>query len=222
MEAMKHCETLGIVNNANLLVQFPGSDEIDVAETLRAIDFAMPFHPLKIVHFWLGLASPVCESAEAFGLSNVGNHPYYRCLFPKSVLQKIRFMIQSYRGGRAHQQKLWKPVKDRVSLWEKTYDELYREVRTHPILFYEDGREFLIIRQRRVGKHSITHRLTGPSRKIYLFCGHARSIQRILAEFPALTEEKLMPFLKLMIEKKLMFEESDRFLSLAVPLNRLR
>jgi ribosomal peptide maturation radical SAM protein 1 len=220
IEIMKHCEALGIKNNSNLLVQFPGSDQTDIAETLGAIDFAMPFRPLKIVHFWLGLASPVCESPKTFGLFNVKNHPHYSSMFPESVHRKLRFMIQSYRSDRIYQKKLWKPVKDKVSHWEKTYGELFRKARAHPILFYEDGREFLIIRQRRVGKHSITHRLTGPSRKIYLFCGHARSIRRILAEFPRLTEDTLMPFLKMMTEKKLMFKDANKFLSLAVPLNK--
>ncbi len=62
MEIMKNCEALGIKNSANLILRFPGSDETDVAETLRALRFARFFRPLRIVHFWLGRSSPVWEN----------------------------------------------------------------------------------------------------------------------------------------------------------------
>jgi hypothetical protein len=220
IETMKHCEALGIVSSSNLLIHFPGSDEADVSETLHAIDFVLPFLPLRIVHFWLGLASPVFQNPESFGISRIENHPFYRCLFPAAVHRNIRFMIQSYKGDRIRQKSLWKPVKEKMTLWKKAYEELHQEPGAQPILYYEDGREFLIVTQRRAQDQNMTHRLTGPSRDVYLFCGHARSVRRILDEFPHLAEEKLMPFLKLMVAKRLMFEETGRFLSLAVPLRR--
>jgi hypothetical protein len=39
-----------------------------------------------------------------------------------------------------------------------------------------------------------------------------------LERFPEVPEEKVLPFLKMMVGKKLMFEESRRYLSLAVSL----
>jgi len=54
IEIMKHCEMTGITNSSNLILYFPGSDQEDVIETLRNLDFVLPFRPLKIVHFWLG------------------------------------------------------------------------------------------------------------------------------------------------------------------------
>jgi hypothetical protein len=38
-----------------------------------------------------------------------------------------------------------------------------------------------------------------------------------LGRFPKLGEDKIVPFLKTMVEKKLMFEENGKYLSLAVP-----
>jgi len=37
-----------------------------------------------------------------------------------------------------------------------------------------------------------------------------------LSAFPTFGEEKIEPFLKMMVEKRLMFNEGERFLSLAV------
>jgi hypothetical protein len=66
----------------------------------------------------------------------------------------------------------------------------------------------------------LNHRLEGMSREIYLFCGQHRSLKRILQQIPKLTEDRLIPFLKMMVDKKLMFEENKKYLSLAVPIKR--
>jgi hypothetical protein len=63
----------------------------------------------------------------------------------------------------------------------------------------------------------MTHRLRGSSRQIYLFCEKNRSLSEIAERFPGFGQEKILPFLHLMVDKKLMFREGDRVLSLAVP-----
>jgi hypothetical protein len=57
---------------------------------------------------------------------------------------------------------------------------------------------------------------------IYLFCSHHRSLKKIRDRFPAFSEDKIIAFLKMMVAKKLMFEENDCYLSLAVPVNPWR
>ncbi len=44
-----------------------------------------------------------------------------------------------------------------------------------------------------------------------------RSLKMICDHFPAFAEDKIVGFLKMMVDKKLMFEENKKFLSLAVP-----
>jgi len=63
----------------------------------------------------------------------------------------------------------------------------------------------------------MTHRLNGTSREIYLFCETQRTLSSISSRFSGLGEEKILPFLRMMVDKKLMFNEKDRYLSLAVP-----
>jgi hypothetical protein len=217
MEVMKHCEALGISNISNLILHFPGSDADDVNETLRALEFALPFRPLRFVHFWLGLGSPVWEHPQAYGLKAVFNHPNYAALFPSDVCRAMPFMIQSYRGDLGQQRRLWQPVKKKVRAWKTAYAELHRGPSCSPILTFRDGRDFLIIRQRRFRAEPLTHRLVGTSRAIYLFCHRHRSAKRVVARFPNVSEDKIVPFLKMMVDKKLMFEEHGRYLSLAVP-----
>jgi ribosomal peptide maturation radical SAM protein 1 len=217
IEIMKHCEMLGIHNSSNLIVHFPGSDQEDVAETLRNLEFTYPFRPLRLVHFWLGLGSPVWEDPETFGIKRVFNHFNYQGLFPTDVVQSMRFVIQAYRGDLGYQKRLWLPVKKKLKAWKKTYATLRQGEKHENILSYRDGRNFLIIRQKRIEGEPLTHRLEGTGRAVYLFCQKHRTIKRIVNRFSSTPADRVEPFLKMMVDKKLMFREDDRYLSLAVP-----
>jgi ribosomal peptide maturation radical SAM protein 1 len=219
IEIMKHCETLGISNSSNLILCFPGSDQKDVDETLRNLEFTLPYRPLKMVYFWLGLGSPVWRHPENFGIKAVFNHRNYAGIFPLEIFKSMQFAIQSYRGDLGHQRKLWTPVKKKLKAWKKTYNELRRGSRHENILSFSDGRDFLIIRQKRTQDGHLTHRLEGTSRAIYLFCQEHRSLKRILERFTAVGSDQVVPFLRMMVDKKLMFEENNKYLSLAVPSN---
>ncbi|NVM56642.1 MAG: RiPP maturation radical SAM protein 1 [Desulfobacterales bacterium] len=217
LEIMKHCEELNISNISNLILHFPGSDAEDVDETLRALEFALPFRPLRPVRFWLGLGSPVWQNPRAFGLNAVFNHPNYAALFPPDICRSTRFMIQSYRGDLKYQKKMWQPVKKKVKAWKEAYAELHRGPSYSPILSFRDGQDFLIVCQKRFRAEPLTHRLVGTSRAIYLFCQRRRSLKSVLVHFTRVGEDRIVPFLRMMVDKKLMFEENGKFLSLAVP-----
>ena len=131
-------------------------------------------------------------------------------------------MIQAYRGDKGYQRKTWHSVRKKVANWHKIYTDLHQGPGHSPILSLRDGGGFLILRQRRVNTEPLNHRLTGTSRLIYLFCSHHRSLKKIRDRFPAFAEDKIVAFLKMMVAKKLMFEENDRYLSLAVPVDPWR
>jgi hypothetical protein len=102
--------------------------------------------------------------------------------------------------------------------WRTTYDDLHSASNRDPILSYQDGGTFLIIRERRLAADDMTHRLRGSSRRIYFFCEKNRSLSEIVERFAGFGQEKILPFLNMMVDKKLMFREGERFLSLAVPI----
>ena len=219
---MKNCEELGIINAANLLLWFPGSDARDVEQTLAALPFAMPFRPLKPVRFHLGLESPVWRHYRRFGIRCVRNHPYYQRLFPKEVFTGVHFMIQAYQGDLMKQKKRWRPVEKALEIWRQHYTALRKSPHDDPLLHYRDGGRFIIISQRTTDQEIRRHRLADTSRKIYLFCEAPRRLARIREVFPAFSAEALHRFLKTMVVKRLMFQEEDRYLSLAVAIDRRR
>jgi hypothetical protein len=217
LEVLKQCEALGIRQESNLMLCFPGSDADDVRETLHNLAFAAVYRPMRPVTFWLGIGSPVWYSPGAYGVKAVFNHPHYRVLFPAAVTRAVGLTIQGYRGDQGHQRRLWAPVRKRIREWHKGYAALRREGCPDPILGYRDGGDFLVIRHRRIGGDPLLHRLEGSSRAIYLFCGQRQSLGRILAAFPSFNEEQLRSFLEQMVAKRLMFAEGEQYLSLAIP-----
>jgi ribosomal peptide maturation radical SAM protein 1 len=215
LEIMKNCEALGIQNISNLILQFPGSTEQDVAETLNVLEFAWPFYPLKAVNFWLGLESPVWQHPQKFGVQAVYNHPNFSSLFPEEIYRTLPLMIQAYRGDLTYQKKIWKPVKKKISEWQKQYAETQKSPDHAPILSFRDGRNFMIIRQKRFRAEPAMHRLVGASREIYLFCQKHRPIKAIFSAFPEISQDSIVKFLSMMVDKKLMFAEKNKYLSLA-------
>ncbi|SDB32419.1 ribosomal peptide maturation radical SAM protein 1 [Desulfonatronum thiosulfatophilum] len=220
IEMMRHCEALGMHHGGNLLMSFPGSTAEEIRETLDNLEYAAHFRPLKPVSFWLGLESPVFQRPDQYGIRLTGNDPRWSALFPASVIEGMRLMIQGYSGSRGAQRRMWAPVAARVQQWSREYDMLMRGPDPEPVLGYQDGRDFLIITQRKAHGTSAVHRLPQASRQVYLFCRTSRSREQIQARFPRLPADKLENFLRMMLDKRLMFEEGDRFLSLAVPLER--
>jgi ribosomal peptide maturation radical SAM protein 1 len=218
LEIMKNCEARNVPDlTSNLMIHFPGSDEMDVEETLRALQFAAPLRPLRATPFWLGYGSPVWHQPQAFGIRKVRNHPFYNHLFPRETLSQLRLILQGYLGGVKEQQRLWGKVTKALKSWRTAYDDLHSGSNTDPILSYQDGGSFLIIRERRPAGDDRTHRLRSSSRRMYLFCEENRSLFEIVERFPGFGQEKILLFLNMMVDKRLMFREGDRFLSLAVP-----
>jgi hypothetical protein len=169
------------------------------------------------VSFWLGLGSPVARDPAAYGIKSTGNHPNWSRLFPPEIFRSLQFMIRAYRGDRGFQKKIWRPVQRKVAQWQKNYRALQKRSQITPILSFRDGREFLIITQRQHQADAIKHRLAGTSRLIYLYCLQHQPLAKIRSRFPTFAEDQIVAFLKMMIDKKLMFEENDQYLSLAAP-----
>ena len=127
-------------------------------------------------------------------------------------------MMQGYHGGVRFQHRLWAPVREKIKQWKAFYDQVHKKPGFCPVLWYQDGEDFLIIHQRRLNKADMTHRLKGSSRGIYRFCDTQRSLSEIVDRFPRFGEDQITAFLRMMVDKRLMFREKDRFLSLAVRL----
>jgi len=210
---MRQSAEAGIQLDGNLIIQFPGSTTTEVKETLHNLDFVLPYTPLAAASFFLGYGSPVAKDPGSFGILAVTQHTKNTKLFPKDILKNLTMLIQNYRGDRSIQRKQWKVVATKIESWKRFHGD--RNSRQSP-LSYRDGNSFLLIRQEQLTGPVLQHRLLGTSRKIYLYCRKIRSLSDISQEFPTLKEPALRGFLQDLSNKRLLFQEMDKFLALAI------
>ena len=213
LAAMRHCEEADLKLEGNLILEFPGSTQKEVEETLQNLEFAFPFRPLTPVSFWLGYGSPVFRNPKTFGLKALFPHPFYRQIFPPSILRRLVPLIWGYRGDREVQRKQWKPVRKALLSWRERYEKYQKK---GPLLSFRDGGNFLLLRQVLPGGQILHHRLQGPSREVYLFLTDIRTLEELKGRFPRLSSTRLLAFLNDLQRKRLIFREGDRFLALAI------
>ena len=200
----------------NLIIQFPGSTQSEVDETLENLDYVFSYSPLAIATFFLGHDSPVYISPGKFGIKAIVNHANNRKLFPKEVLEKLNLIVRDYRGDRLCQRKTWKPVSSKIKKWRKYYEKITKNGLHKPLLSYRDGGNFLLIRQELINGTVLNHRLKGTSREIYLYCTQIRTTKELDERFPTVSQQKILAFLDDLQKKKLIFSDQKKHLSLAV------
>ncbi len=212
--AMKFVTAAGIKLEGNLILEFPGSTQEQVNETMRVLDFVLPFQPLQAAGFFMGHGCPVWGRPRDYGVEAILQHPYNRKLYPASVLSRLVMLIKYGRGDHGYQKRLWKPVREKMQAWAEFHQQ--RKNTCLPPLSYRDGGDFIIIRQERPGGPALQHRLRDLSRKIYLACDQPVAIKELLHTFNSITEEKLSTFLAGLEQKHLLFRDQDDCLALAV------
>jgi len=210
--SMRHAEEFGIELGGNLILHFPGSTLEEVNETLQVLEFVWPFRPLKAVSFWLGLDSPVAVHPEQFRIKNIRPHGLWHNIFSKEVLRNATPLILEYSGDRLQQKRLWRPVEQRLKLWEAQR----KECRMAKPLTYRDGGSYLHIKQELPSGEVLTHRLNGLSRDIYLFCLEPMTLTAIFEQFNQKTLQEIQDFIQALVKKRLMFFEDGQVLSLAI------
>jgi len=213
---MKLLEEADIRNESNLILGFPGSTPEEVRETLETIQAARWYAPLVPVWFWLGYGSPVHRNPKRFGIRYSSNHPHYRILLPDDMHTRLCLMTQTYRGDRTIQVRRWKPVLEALRAWKRHYTEVKKRYPRHPLLGWQEGGRFLIVRERRVSAPALNHRFRGLSAELYRFCLAPKSLQAVHRRFPSLEISAIVRFWQDLEQKGLAFREGERCLSLAV------
>jgi hypothetical protein len=211
---MKHSAAAGIRLEGNLILEFPGSDAAEVAETIANLDFVLPFSPLGKAVFFLGAGSPIHRHPKEFGISGLIPHRKNLALMPPELARDIGTQILDYRGGRIRQRGLWRPVADKIDAWQAFHRQ--RQATTQPPLSYRDGGDFLIIRQERIDGPPLQHRLRGLSREIYLHCDRVRTRDQLLKRFRRISAASLDRFLDDLHHKRLLFKDGEQALALAI------
>lgn len=217
LQAMKLCEELEIESGNNLILDYPGSTEKEVEETLRNVDLCSAYQPVNVGFYFLNVGSPDYRNAAQRGFTAIKNAEIYRYIFPEDLFKKLNLITKDFRSPVKTPK--WRRVLKAVDVWRKNYVEGKRKLTNGRkfLLSYSDGGNFLQIEDAR-GRADGTctlHHLNEEQRAVYLFADEIRPWNAFRESFD-MEEADLKSLLGYFVENKLMYEEDGHYLSLAV------
>jgi ribosomal peptide maturation radical SAM protein 1 len=217
IQLLKWCKQYGVTVAWNLLYGFPGetaADYVSISRTLESLWHLPPPHSVGAVR--MDRFSPYFNQAATFGLVNVRPMEMYRLLYPlpQERLRNLAYFFEfDHPDGRAPAAYLG-DIEPKVDQWRKAGACSLTAVRgTSAQLVVTDTRPNAV--HRRVV-------MNGVQREVYELCDGRRRLQgivRSIAERYAVDgafELWLRDFLAQMVEWRLMVNEEDEYLSLAV------
>jgi ribosomal peptide maturation radical SAM protein 1 len=217
IQLLKWCRQYGVHVAWNLLYGFPGETADDYAaigNVMESLWHLPPPYSMGAVR--MDRFSPYFNQAAAFGLVNVRPMDMYRLLYPlpQDRLRNLAYFFEfDHPDGRTPAAFLG-DVEHRVEAWRKAATSTLTAVRgASPELVITDTRPNAV--HPRVA-------MNGVQREIYELCDsrhHVQGVMRWIAERYAVDgalERWVGDFLSQMVEWRLMANEGDEYLSLAV------
>lgn len=211
IQGLKNCEELGINVISNFIINHPSTDEKDIQETIDNIKFC--FHlppPSTFSEFSLMYGAPDFELPNK-SIKIIGNHQDYLKVYPKKTYDKLNLPNKEYRSSKKLAS--WKGVFEIVDEWKSIYDS-----KSQALLKMYDGLTFLKIEDRRYETFDI-YILDELERELYLFLHQIKQFSKIQNKFNQIPQKQLRILLKEFVDQKLIFEEDNKYLSLAIRSN---
>lgn len=199
----------------NMLMGFPGETPDDYEQAARYCDALAHLQPPSGAHpIRLDRFSPYFNNPDAYGLADLQPYPSYGYVypFPLESLQEIAyFFVFKYRDG-------YDPIVAGMPMLKSVARWSHRD--SFSVLYAIPGDQFLLIIDSRPNSEESRLMLSGVESRLYLFCDAIHSFKSIYKHatdaHPAVTEQEVRAFLNRMVQKRLMLEEDDDYLSLAV------
>lgn len=219
IQLLKWARQYGMLVTWNMLMGFPGETLNDYKRLVRYCEAIMHLQPPSGAHIIrLDRFSPYFNHPDAYGITEILPDPSYRYVypFPSESLGKLAyFFIFRYTDG-------YDPIKVGFPLLKTIAKWLRPE--SFSVLYAIPGDELLVVCDTRPGSRENRLVLSGFQKEIYQFCDAVHSFRAIVAlsaeRFPHVSPGEIRTFLEQMVEKRLMLEENDSFLSLAILINQ--
>ena len=214
LQTMKFCEELGIKYVSILMTGFPGETQEDVDEAIEAIDLACAYQPLFELYDYVLLHDSIvhCHMDDYGVMPKVRGRSFMR------IMRKVLghdFPMFVIDHDSAHGTRTYSLLEKRLRRWRDDYNE--SRISGHPLLYYLDCESYLQIEDSRFKPYSM--RLEGWLRDLYLYCDSKRSFESILHKFDAVDKFEIEGALSEMVNSKLMAQDGDEYLSLAIRLS---
>ncbi len=211
LKIMKCCEELGIKPGWYILTEFPTETQSDVEYNERNIDFAASYSPPnKFIKFMLFESSTVYQHQHEYGIRSINEAAKLGRFLPQHIASDIKLWHKDFKTK--YEKRNYGKLRKRYEQWKRSYENA--QVNGQPLLAYYDYEDFLRIEDYRKEIKAIT--LEGFARELYLFCNDIKSWYEIVKRFPDVSEKDLQITLHKLFKLKVMFNEDNDWLSLAI------
>jgi radical SAM superfamily enzyme YgiQ (UPF0313 family) len=221
ISALKFCKENRIINDYNLVVNYPNEEDVDFIETKKTIQlFKQYIDPPRISPLIIGFESFIFSNPEKFNIENFEFIPIDKLMFPTEILEKGICYFYNYKKKEKRKNHDWD---DLIDDWQKVriqrlIDGLKSRSEIDKYIFYfEDGKKFLRIYDKRDTQNIRIYDLNEIERNIFLACTNIISLQELQEKFINIPDFQLMAILHSFEQKGIVYKENDQFLNL--PLN---
>jgi hypothetical protein len=201
----------------NIICGFPGEQPEDyqqITRWIRAVPHLQP--PVFITRFRLDRFSPMFKDPVKYGIKNIRSSPAHRLCYPFSEesLQQLAFYLD------CDPPILPETMKEITTVWGSVTE--WKNIHSSSSLRAEVTDSALIIHDRRAGFPAADYRYEGLARTLYLAADgvHADSflLDYAASQYPdqSFTMEDIHKILRGFVERDLMLQEDNLYLSLAL------
>lgn len=221
ISTLKFCKENSIINDYNLVVNYPNEEDLDFNETKKTIQlFKQYIDPPQVSPLIIGFESCIFSNPEKFNIENFEFTPVDKLMFPMEILEKDICYFYNYKQKEKSNNHNWV---DLIDNWKKErIQRLIEGLKSRSeidkyIFYFEDGKNFLRIYDKRDTQNIRILDLNEIERKIFLACTNIISLQELQEEFFNIPDFQLMAILHSFEQKGIVYTENDHFVNL--PLN---
>jgi ribosomal peptide maturation radical SAM protein 1 len=218
VQFLKWAQEFGMTTMWNMLGGFPEEPPEAYYEIERIIPLITHLPPpsrFRLVE--LNRWAPMFEEAEALGVTALNPLPYYKHVYPfdDNAIANIAAYFEYDYVVPQDVNEYSRGVQEAIRVWKAAYDS-----GSSALYSVDDGIELAIWDRRPIAKAS-GYKLQGLARFLYDACDQIRSVKQLkdLAEadgYHDVTLEEIEERLTALVDRLLMIQEGERYLSLAV------
>jgi hypothetical protein len=209
VEFLRTCTELEIAIAANIIVDYPGGTDADVAITVERLTWLQGLLPLQHSVLNLGYGSPLTTPGTP--LKGIANSPVYRILLPETMVDRLELMhkIADRPASRAD----WSPVIQALQQWQMAYQ-------TRPWAYRKEwqamGDGHVVAVWYDQAEQPTARRLPPLPGKLLAACETALSWKGLQQAFPDEAEDDLKQALGQNVATGLMAEADGQWVTLAL------
>jgi ribosomal peptide maturation radical SAM protein 1 len=221
--SLKFCKEYNIINDYNIVINYPNEENIDFDETKKTIHlFKQYIDPPQISPLIIGFGSYIYNYPEEFNIKNLEFTQVDKLMFPLDVLKRGVSYFYNFKKNRVIKKHDWDQL---VFSWQQERNQrlikgLNSRLEIDKYIFYfEDGNNFLRIYDHRDIQNIRIYILNAKERDIFLACTDIISIQELQNKFSNIADYKIAAILHSLEKKDLLYREENYYLNLPLRIN---